>query len=38
MDRDKDYLLGELVDYDQNSVKPRGWQEFFNEVHKNEIP
>ena len=24
MGRDKDCLLGELVDYDQDSVKPRG--------------
>jgi len=24
MGRDKDYLLGELVDYDQDSVKPGG--------------
>ena len=22
--RDKDHLLGELVDYDQDSIKPRG--------------
>ena len=24
MSRDKDYLLGELVNYDQDSVKPGG--------------
>ena len=37
MDRDKNYLLGELVGYDQNSVKPRGWQKFFDEVYRNRI-
>ena len=38
MGRDKDYLLGEPVDYNQDSVKSRGWQKFFNEIHKNGIP
>ena len=35
--RDKNHLLDELVDYDQNSVKSRGWQEFLNEIHRNRI-
>jgi len=38
MSRNKDHLLGEPVDYDQDSVKPREWRKFLNEVHKNEIP
>jgi len=38
MSRDKDHLLGEPVNYDQDSVKPRGWQKFLNEVHRNGIP
>ena len=37
MSRDKDYLLGELVDYNQNSVKSRGWQKFLDEVYRNRI-
>ena len=38
MGRDKDHLLSELVDYDQDSVKPGGWWKFLNEVHRNRIP
>ena len=38
MGRDKDYLLGELVDYNQDSVKPGGWQKFLDEVYRNGIP
>ena len=38
MGRDKDHLPGKLVNYDQDSVKPRKWWEFLNEVHKNGIP
>jgi len=37
MGRDKDCLLGELVDYDQDSVKPGGYRKFLNEVHRNGI-
>ena len=37
MDGNKDYLLDELVNYNQDSVKPREWQEFFNEVYRNRI-
>ena len=37
MDKDKDCLLGKLVDYNQDSVKSRGRQKFFNEVHRNGI-
>ena len=38
MSRDKDCLLGEPVDYNQDSVKPREWQKFLNEVYRNKIP
>jgi len=38
MGRDKDRLLGEPVDYDQDSVKPGGWQKFLDEVYRNGIP
>jgi len=34
MGRDKDCLLSKLVDYDQDSVKPKEWQEFLDEVYK----
>jgi len=37
MIRDKDRLLGELVNYDQDSIKPRGYWKFLNEVHRNRI-
>ena len=38
MGRDKDRLLGEPVDYDQDSVKSGGRRKFFDEVHRNGIP
>ena len=38
MGRDKDRLLGEPVDYDQDSIKPRGWRKFLDEVYGNGIP
>ena len=38
MDRDKDCLLSEPVDYDQDSVKSRGRQKFLDKVHRNGIP
>ena len=38
MSRNKDHLLGELVNYNQNSIKSREWWEFFNEIYKNRIP
>ena len=38
MDRDKDYLLGEPVNYDQDSVKSGRWQKFLDKVHRNGIP
>ena len=38
MGRDKDHLLGELVDYDQDSVKSREWWKFLDEVYRNGIP
>ena len=38
MGRDKDRLLGKLVDYDQNSIKPGEWQKFLDDVHRNGIP
>ena len=38
MDRDKDCLVGEPVNYNQDSVKPGGWQKFLNEVYRNGIP
>ena len=34
---DKDHLLDEPVDYDQNSIKLGEWQKFLNEVYKNGI-
>jgi len=37
MGRDKDYLLSELVYYDQDSVKSGEWQKFLNEVYRNEV-
>ena len=37
MGKDKDYLLGKPVDYDQDSIKLREWQKFFNEVYRNGI-
>ena len=37
MGRDKYHLLGEPVDYDQDSVKPGGWQKFLDKVHRNGI-
>jgi len=38
MGRDKDCLLSEPVNYDQNIVKPGGWWKFLNEVYRNGIP
>jgi len=38
MDRDKDHLFGEPVDYDQDNVKPGGEWKFLNEVYRNGIP
>jgi len=38
MGKDKDCLFGKPVDYDQDSVKPRGWWKFLNEVYRNKIP
>jgi len=38
MDRNKNCLFGEPVDYDQNSIKPRGWWEFLDKVHRSGIP
>ena len=37
MGRNKDHLLGELVNYDQDSVKLGGWQKFLDEVYRNGI-
>ena len=37
MGRDKDHLLGKLVDYDQDSVKAGEWRKFLDEVHRNGI-
>ena len=36
--RDKDHLLGEPVNYDQDSVKTGEWWKFFDEVYRNGIP
>jgi len=38
MGRDKDHLLSEPADYDQDNVKPRGWQKFLDKVYRNGIP
>ena len=38
MGKNKDYLLSELVNYNQDSVKPRELWKFLDEVHKNGIP
>jgi len=38
MGRDKDHLLSELVDYDQDSIKSGEWQKFLDEVYRNGIP
>ena len=37
MDRDKDCLLGEPVNYDQDSVKPGEWWKFLDKVYRNGI-
>ena len=37
MGRNKDYLLGEPIDYNQDSVKPGEWWKFLDEVYKNRI-
>ena len=33
--RDENYLLSELVNFDQNGVKPKERQEFLDEIHRN---
>ena len=38
MNKNKDHLLGKLVNYDQDSSKPGEWWKFLNEVYKNGIP